>query len=240
MLLVGIALRSLPGLDIIGANIDSKWSATLRKTALVVILTRAGLGLDPKALRQMSFMVMRLGFLPNLVEMCVVAVVSRFVLEFPWLWSFMLGFILAAVSPSVVVPCMLSLSDSGYGLDKGIPTLIIAGLSVDNVVSISGFGVMLGVIFSEGSIVWQMLKGPIEVLFGLGYGLLMGAICWYLPEQNGKGSSKFRFVLLFGAGLLALFGSMKIGFGGAGPIGCLATAFVAGIGWRKQGCMDDN
>lgn len=61
-----------------------------------------------------------------------------------------LRFVLAGVSPSVVVPCILGLSDEGYGLDKGIPTLIIAGLSVDNVISISGFGVMLGIIFSEG------------------------------------------------------------------------------------------
>ncbi|MCL4150669.1 UNVERIFIED_CONTAM: hypothetical protein GTU68_023421 [Idotea baltica] len=238
MLLVGIALRSLPGLDIIGANIDSKWSATLRKMALVVILTRAGLGLDPKALREMSLMVLRLGILPNVVEMTVVAVVSHFLLQFPWLWSFMLGFILAGVSPSVVVPCMLNLSDNGYGINKGIPTLVIAGLSVDNVISISGFGVMLGIIFSEGSIVWQALKGPIEVMVGLGYALFMGSLTWYLPNRNEKGSSKFKFVLLFASGLLAIFGSMKVGFGGAGPIACLGTAFVAGVGWRKQGCMD--
>ncbi|KAB7497172.1 Mitochondrial sodium/hydrogen exchanger 9B2, partial [Armadillidium nasatum] len=150
MLLVGIALRSVPGLDIIGANIDQKWSAALRKTALVVILTKAGLGLDPIALKQMSFMVLRLGILPSLVETFIVTLVTHFLLNFPWLWSVMTGFILAGVSPSVVVPCMLSLSDSGYGVEKGVPTLVIAGLSVDNVLSISGFGVMLGIIFSEG------------------------------------------------------------------------------------------
>ena len=59
--------------------------------ALVVILTRAGLGLDPKALRQLSFMVIRLGILPNLVEMSVVAIVTHFLMDFPWLWSIMLG-----------------------------------------------------------------------------------------------------------------------------------------------------
>ena len=59
--------------------------------ALVTILTRAGLGLDPKALRELSLVVIRLGIVPNLVEMAVVAVVSHFLLSFPWLWSFMLG-----------------------------------------------------------------------------------------------------------------------------------------------------
>ena len=57
---------------------------------------------------------------------------------------------LAAVSPAVVVPCMLSLSEKGYGVAKGIPTLVIAAASVDDVLAISGFGVVLGITFSKG------------------------------------------------------------------------------------------
>ena len=59
-------------------------------------------------------------------------------LQFPWMWGFMLGFVLAAVSPAVVVPCLLSLQEKGYGVDKGIPTLVIAAASVDDVLAISG------------------------------------------------------------------------------------------------------
>ena len=58
---------------------------------------------------------------------------------------------LAAVSPAVVVPCMLGLSEKGYGVDKGIPTLVIAAASVDDVLAISGFGVVLGITFSSGN-----------------------------------------------------------------------------------------
>lgn len=59
---------------------------------------------------------------------------------------------MAAVSPAVVVPCLLSLRDRGYGLDKGIPTLVIAAASVDDVLAITGFGVVLGIAFAEGTV----------------------------------------------------------------------------------------
>ena len=59
-------------------------------------------------------------------------------------------FVLAAVSPAVVVPCMLALQEKGLGVDKGIPTLVIAAASVDDVLAISGFGVVLGMAFSQG------------------------------------------------------------------------------------------
>lgn len=58
-------------------------------------------------------------------------------------------FVLAAVSPAVVVPCLLSLDEQGYGVQKGIPTLVIAAASIDDVLAISGFGVCLGMIFSQ-------------------------------------------------------------------------------------------
>ncbi|XP_076036682.1 sodium/hydrogen exchanger 9B2-like isoform X2 [Oratosquilla oratoria] len=239
MLLVGILLRSVPGVSVIGSSIDSDWSATLRNTALVVILLRAGLGLDPHALRQLSFMVLRLAFSPCLVETVTVAVTTHFLLGFPWQWGFMLGFILAAVSPAVVVPCLLSLCDQGYGVDKGIPTLVIAAASIDDVLAISGFGVLLGITFSTGSLEWTVMKGPLEVLLGLGYGGLMGALCWLLPYKHEKNAAILRFLVLLGGGMLAVFGSQKIKFAGAGALGCLSLAFVAGIGWRSQGWSDD-
>jgi hypothetical protein len=62
--------------------------------------------------------VFRLAFLPCLTEACVVGLVSHWLVGLPWLWSFMLGFVLAAVSPAVVVPCLLSLQDRGFGTNK--------------------------------------------------------------------------------------------------------------------------
>lgn len=66
------------------------------------------------------------------------------------LFAYLFRFVLAAVSPAVVVPSLLNLSDRGYGLDKGIPTLVIAAASVDDVLAITGFGVVLGIAFTQG------------------------------------------------------------------------------------------
>ena len=109
-----------------------------------MILTQAGLGLDPLALRKLSWGVIRLAFLRCLVEAVAAAVSVHLILEFPLDWGFMLGFVIAAVTPAVVVPSMLNLQQNGLGVARGIPTLVIAAASIDDVLAISGFGVVLG------------------------------------------------------------------------------------------------
>ena len=94
--------------------------------------------------RKLSWGVVRLAFLPCLVEAVTAAVCAHLMLGFPLAWGFMLGFVLAAVSPAVVVPCMLSLQHKGLGVAQGIPTLVIAAASIDDVLAISGFGVVVG------------------------------------------------------------------------------------------------
>ena len=92
----------------------------------MVILLRAGLSLDPSAIKKLSFVCFRLAFGPCLVETITVAILSYFWFELPLSWSLMLGFVLAAVSPAVVVPGMIKLQKNKLGVSKGIPTLIIA------------------------------------------------------------------------------------------------------------------
>ncbi|XP_069123736.1 sodium/hydrogen exchanger 9B2-like [Argopecten irradians] len=234
MLIVGAALRNIPMVKIVGMSIDMGWSSALRQIALTVILIRAGLGLDPKALRKLSFTVLRLAFIPCLAECCAEAIAAHFLLGFPWEWGFMLGFVLAAVSPAVVVPSLLSLSDRGYGLEKGIPTLVIAAASVDDVLAITGFGVVLGIAFSKGDIALTIVKGPLEALLGIVYGIIVGVIMWYLPSKDTKNASLYRSLLLLGAGMLATFGSSIVHLSGAGPLGCLTLAFIAALRWRKE------
>lgn len=90
MLVVGFILRNVPGINV-ARHIDKKWSATLRNMALVVILTRSGLELDPGALRRLKFTVIRLAFSPCIGEAITVAVVGKLLLDMPWLWGFQLG-----------------------------------------------------------------------------------------------------------------------------------------------------
>ena len=108
MLIVGIMMKNIPYIDF-AKYLDDSWSSALRSVALTIILLRAGLGLDPAALRKLSGLVTRLAFLPGLAEMVVVAILSNLFLGFPWMWGFMLGFLVFAATPAVMVPCLLSL-----------------------------------------------------------------------------------------------------------------------------------
>lgn len=176
-------------------------------------------------------MVFRLAFTPCLVETLTVAVASHLLLGFPWLWSFMLGFVLAAVSPAVVVPCLLQLQERGYGVAKGIPTLIIAAASVDDVLAISGFTIVLGITFKPDlnlvaaiiQVSFPVLKvfflggkslfcpqGPAEALVGLLVGVAWGLLISLLPSKDDPSFSSLRFIFLFGGGITALFGSERI------------------------------
>ncbi|XP_076454012.1 sodium/hydrogen exchanger 9B2-like [Babylonia areolata] len=233
MLIVGGILGNVPGIDI-ARNIDNSWGTGCRQIALAVILLRAGLGLDPAALRRLSFVVIRLAFSPCLSEAITDGIAAHLILGFPWTWGFILGFVIAAVSPAVVVPSLLSLSERGYGLNKGVPTLVIAAASIDDVLAITGFGVMIGITFSTGDLAWNIVKGPIEAIVGILIGIIVGIILWYIPQKKSKHLVLFRSALLVGFALLFIFGSTKVEWSGSGPLAALTVAFVAALRWRKD------
>ncbi|KAK3087377.1 hypothetical protein FSP39_005190 [Pinctada imbricata] len=237
MLIIGVMLRNIPGVRTIGDNIDSKWSGALRKLALTVILTRAGLGLDIPKLRRLSFAVLRLAFLPCIAEAITVAIASHFLLGFSWTWSLMLGCILGALSPAVTVPSLVNLQDRQYGIAKGIPTMLLAAGGLDNVLCVTGFAVFLGINFADDhstSTAVTIIKGPAGAVLGVIYGFVMGTILWYLPAKDSGNKLFFRSMILIGSGMVAIFGSSAIGLSGAGPLGCLTTATVAAYRWRQQ------
>jgi len=225
----------------IGHDMDPTISRTLRLVCLTVILLMAGLELDPVALWNLSGMVIRATFIPCFVEAGAVCVFSMLLLGFDWNVGLMLGFVLAAVSPAVIIPSLMSLSERGYGVKKGIPTLVIAACSADDVVAISGFGIFLGITFnSDASITKLVFHGPIEVAIGLAFGLTWGILAQWIPNRNHKNMVFFRFLILFSGGLIALFGAHLIHYDGAGGLATIIMAFVAGMQWRKEGWGDHN
>ncbi|CAH1794646.1 unnamed protein product [Owenia fusiformis] len=242
-----VLYNSTPGAEVcpyylasIASSIEDQWSSAFRNIAFVVVLIQAGLGLDPKALRKLSCVVIRLAFMPCMVECAVVAVASHLLLSFPWEWGFMLGFVLAAVTPAVIVPSMLSLQTKGYGYDQGIPTLVIAASSIDDVLAISGFTIVLAMAFTKGDFsVMTVVRGPLEAVMGLVYGSMGGVALWYFPHKKHRHLVLFRFLLLFGGGLFGVFGSRAIAYPGAGPLGALTIAFVAALRWRSEGWTDE-
>ena len=146
MLGAGIVLRNVPYLrTYIGEAVDAGSSSALRTCALALILARAGLGLDAAALKRLRWAAARLAAVPCLVEAGVVALIASrpFVFDFPAGWACLLGFVVAAVSPAVVVPSLLALRDAGYGTATGIPTLVVAAAALDDVLSLAGFGICL-------------------------------------------------------------------------------------------------
>ncbi|XP_070359492.1 sodium/hydrogen exchanger 9B2-like isoform X2 [Equus asinus] len=147
MLLAGFLIRNIPVVND-NVQIKHKWSSALRSIALSVILVRAGLGLDPQALRKLKGVCVRLAMGPCLVEACSSALLAHFLMGLPWQWGFILGFVLGAVSPAVVVPSMLLLQEGGYGVEKGVPTLLMAAGSFDDILAITGFNTCLGMAFS--------------------------------------------------------------------------------------------
>ena len=225
----------------IGHDLDPSISRTLRSICLTVILLMAGLELDPVALMKLSGMVVRATFIPCFVEAITVAVCANLLLGFPWTVGFMLGFVLAAVSPAVIIPCLMSLSQRGLGVAKGIPTLVIAACSADDVVAISGFGIFLGLTFSKGSPLWKLiLHGPIEVIIGVSFGVFWGILAQWIPNKEHRHVAFFRWLVLLGGGIIALFGAHLIHYDGAGGLATIIMAFVAGMQWRREGWGDHN
>ncbi|XP_066583918.1 uncharacterized protein [Prorops nasuta] len=239
MLLTGIILQNVGLVHIEGSYITVV--GNLRKIALVIILTRAGLDLDPNALKRLQLTVPKIGLIPWCVETVVVAGLTNLLLDLPWLWGFLLGSVIAAVSPAVVVPCLFRLREKGYGVAKGIPTLIIAIAGIDDAASVAGFGILKSIMFSHDALWYQILQGPIAIFGGIGFGVLWGVLAKYIPEKGDPFMVPLRVLMLLGGGLLAVFGSEAIELGGAGPLAVVAAAFVSCYFWQKEGWeVDDN
>ncbi|CAN2388934.1 Mitochondrial sodium hydrogen exchanger, partial [Pristimantis euphronides] len=233
MLLAGFLLRNIPFVTD-QVQISYKWSSALRNIALAIILTRAGLGLDPKALRKLKAVCLRLSLGPCAIESCAAALFAHFLMGLPVTWGFMLGFVLGAVSPAVVVPSMLLLQREGYGVDKGIPTLLMAAGSFDDVLAITGFNTCFGMAFSSGSTFHSIVRGALEVVVGIAAGILLGFFLHYFPSKDQKKVKWKRSYLIMALSLFAVFGSLFFGFPGSGGLCTLVMAFLAGIGWAGE------
>ncbi|XP_054283268.1 sodium/hydrogen exchanger 9B2-like isoform X2 [Macrosteles quadrilineatus] len=235
MLLTGVLLRTVGFYHVSG--VYHNIVVNLRQTAMTVILLKAGLGLDPATLVRLSLVVVRLGMCPCVVEAVTIAAISHFLLGYPWLWALVLGFLLCAISPAVVVPTLLGLKERGYGEDKGIPTLVLAACSLDDITAISLFSLFLGMIFSTGDLTHQILQGPTDVIVGLVAGIVWGIISGSLPHRDDELVVWKRAAMVGGGGLCAILGAPLAQFPSAGPLACVTMAFVASVCWKTQGSV---
>ncbi len=172
MILTGIILgpHVLNGIDSSLLEI----SAELRKIALIIILTRAGLSLDIRDLKKIGRPALLMCFVPASFEIIGVVLFAPRLLGISMLDAAIMGTVIAAVSPAVIVPKMIKLMDEGYGVDKGIPQLILAGASVDDVFVIVLFTAFTGLSQGNGVSVMSFVNIPISILLGIGLGILIG------------------------------------------------------------------
>eukprot|EP00435_Cladocopium_sp_Y103_P055819 s1338_g18.t1 len=232
MLLVGFLLRNVPELgEPIGSQVDPEWSSALRLGALTLILTRAGLAMDLTALLRLRFVVLRLAVLPCLCEAATAGLLAFWLLDFPVLWAAMLGFVVAAISPAVVVPSLLALQEKGFGVEAGIPTMVVAAAPLDDVLSIAGFGICLGIGFAESS--WlNYARAPLELLLGLGTGMIGAELLVVLtPGDQEDDAKEMRLLLLLSAALCTAFGLREVGFSGAAALAVLVLGAGCARGW---------
>lgn len=149
-------------------------SADLREIALIVILIRAGLSLDIKDLKKVGRPAILMSFIPASFELGAIILLAPILLGVTRIEAAILGAVVAAVSPAVIVPRMINLMESGYGKDKAIPQLIMAGASVDDIYVIILFTSFLGMYQGAGFSPISLLKVPLSVILGLAFGVLLG------------------------------------------------------------------
>lgn len=203
MIIAGIVL-SPHAFNLIDQSILSI-SADLRQIALVIILTRAGLSLDFADLKRVGRPAILMCFVPACMEILGTIILAPVLLGVTVLEAAIIGSVIAAVSPAVIVPRMIKLIDEGYGKEHSIPQLILAGASVDDVFVIVVFTALIS-LASTGTIsAISFLQIPVSILTGIGIGAATGSILViFFKKFHMRDSVKVLIILSFSFLLLEL------------------------------------
>lgn len=156
-------------------------SADIRKIALVIILTRAGLTLNLEDLKKVGRPAFLMCFVPATFEMIGMIILAPRLLSVSLIEAAVIGAVVAAVSPAVVVPKMIKLMEDGYGTKQGIPQLILAGASVDDVYVIVMFTAFTSLAQGGNVSVMSFVNIPVSIMFGIIIGIIIGkalAVVW--------------------------------------------------------------
>ena len=228
MLLTGIILGPYL-LNLLDPKILSI-SADLRQIALIIILTRAGLNLDINDLKKVGRPAVLMCFVPATFEILGMIIFAPKFLGLGLLDSAILGTVIAAVSPAVVVPKMLKLMEEGYGTDRSIPQLIMAGASVDDVFVIVLFTSFIGLASNGTFSMLNLIKIPTSIFFGIFIGFLCAILLIYLFKKiHIRDSLKVIIILNISFLLVTFEHSLTgiIGFSGLLAIMSIGTGIQA-------------
>ncbi|MBE5714243.1 MAG: sodium:proton antiporter [Ruminococcaceae bacterium] len=228
MIITGIVLGPY-ALNLIDQSVLSI-SSDLRQIALIIILTRAGLNLDINSLKKVGRPAILMCFLPACFEIIGMVLLAPPLLGISILDALIMGTVVAAVSPAVIVPKMLKLIETGYGKDKSIPQMIMAGASVDDVFVIVLFTSFTGLAQGESFSPISLIQVPISIILGLGLGILIGIILgFFFKKVHMRDSIKVIIILSISFLLVTLENSLK----GIVPISGLIAIMSIGISLQK-------
>lgn len=194
MLLTGIVLGP-HALNLLDGNLLAI-SADLRKIALIIILTRAGLNLDLSDLKRVGRPAVLMCFVPACFELLAMVTFAPAILGITRLEAAIMGTVVAAVSPAVIVPSMLKIMEEGYGKRHSIPQMIMAGASVDDVFVIVLFTAFTGMAQGDSLSPLTLAEIPISILTGILGGWLCGlAVAKLFAHISMRDSAKVVFLL---------------------------------------------
>lgn len=178
-------------------------SGDLRQIALIIILTRAGLALNLDNLKKVGKSAILMSFVPASIELLACTIFAPYFLGLSVLDSALLGSVLAAVSPAVVAPRMIDLIEKNIGTKKGIPEMILAGSSVDDVYVIVFFSTFLSLEISKKMNILSFVLIPVNIIVGIVLGLVLAYLLLKLMKYI-KLSKEAKLILLLSLSFLIL------------------------------------
>ncbi len=172
-------------------------SSDFRMIALVVILLRAGLKIQKETIIKVGRTALLMSFIPSTFEGISIFITAPFLFDMSYPEAGLLGFIVAAVSPAVVIPSMIRFMDKGRGMTKGIPPMILASSSIDNAYVIVIFSALLGMATGSGTNLFiKLLDIPLSIITGITVGLLLGYLLYRIFEQYSLRATKMTIVVI--------------------------------------------
>jgi len=206
-------------------------SSELRKIALIIILTRAGLGLDLSGLKKIGRSAVMMCFVPASFELLGMLLIAPKLMGITLLEAAIMGAVLAAVSPAVVVPRMVKLMEEGYGVKEGIPQLILAGASVDDVYVIVLFSTFVGMMQGKGASVISFVNIPVSIILGIAIGLLIGVLlACFFKKVHIRDTTKVLIILSISFLLVTIEDKMTTAI----TFSALIAIMFIGVGLQKK------
>lgn len=219
-------------------------SSELRKIALIIILIKAGLSLNVSDLKKVGRPAILMSFLPAIFEIGAFIVFAPLLLHVSILEAAIIGAVLGAVSPAVVVPRMVELMENGWGTEKQIPQLILAGASLDDVFVIVLFSSFVGMAQGSSAKIMDFVNIPVSILLGIAIGALFGLVlAWLFELAHRRGQSirqSLKVIIVLGSAflLMSIEGWLEGIVSVSGLLAVMAMACVVQMRCRKEVSAD--